>query len=337
MRFKKTSLFFSLLLFVAALRAQVKWTNMDTAFGKLPNGFHVFKSTDSLDGKPFIAWYAAADLNDKHLHFSVDTSKGRRLKPIQFYERGNNPLLVVNACFFSYETNKSLNAVIKDGKLVAFNTHSIPLKGKDTFTYWHPLGSAIGISKKRKADVAWLVTDSTKHFAYASQSVMDAFKDSSWSVDFNSIISAKAAHNLPYDGHIDLHKLKPPFHQWRMQAAVGGGPVLLQNGQINITNNEEKRFAGKAIADKHPRTCMGYTADGKLIIMVIQGRFPGIAEGATLQQEARLLQSLGCVEALNLDGGGSSCMLIKGKETIKPSDKEGARAAPVVFVIKATK
>ena len=119
-----------------------------------------------------------------------------------------------------------------------------------------------------------------------------------------------------------------------MKTAVGGGPVLVQNGAIKITNNEEIKFAGKAIEDKHPRTCMGYTKEGKLIIMVIQGRFPGIAEGATLTQEAKMLVDLGCVEALNLDGGGSSCMLVNGKETIKPSDKEGERAVPAVFLIK---
>ena len=79
---------------------------------------------------------------------------------------------------------------------------------------------------------------------------------------------------------------------------------------------------------------MGYTSDGRLIVMVIQGRFPGIADGVTLTEEAQLLKDLGCVEALNLDGGGSSCMLINGKETIKPSDKEGERPVPAVFVIK---
>ena len=61
---------------------------------------------------------------------------------------------------------------------------------------------------------------------------------------------------------------------------------------------------------------------GKLIIMVIKGRYPDAA-GATLTQEAQLLKNLGCEEALNLDGGGSSCMIVNGKETIKPSDKEG--------------
>jgi exopolysaccharide biosynthesis protein len=119
-----------------------------------------------------------------------------------------------------------------------------------------------------------------------------------------------------------------------MKTAIGGGPVLIQNREIKITNNEEMKFAGKAINDEHPRTCMGYTKDGWLIIMVIQGRFPAIAAGTTLTQTAQLLKDLGCVEALNLDGGGSSCMLINGKETIKPSDAAGQRAVPAVFIIK---
>ena len=104
--------------------------------------------------------------------------------------------------------------------------------------------------------------------------------------------------------------LKP----WNVQWAVGGGPVLMTNGKINITNNQEHKFAGKAILDRHPRTAMGYTQDNKIIILAVQGRFPGIAEGATLTQEAHILKDLGCWEALNLDGGGSSCLLVNGKE-----------------------
>jgi exopolysaccharide biosynthesis protein len=74
--------------------------------------------------------------------------------------------------------------------------------------------------------------------------------------------------------------------------------------------------------------------------MVIQGRSPEIAEGATLEQEAKLMSDLGCVEALNLDGGGSSCMLINGmlingKETITPSDKGMQRPVPAVFIVRS--
>jgi len=111
--------------------------------------------------------------------------------------------------------------------------------------------------------------------------------------------------------------------------------VLVQNNKISVSNEQERMFAGKAILDKHPRTIIGYTSDDKLIIMVIQGRTPGVAEGATLTQSAQLMIDLGCVEALNLDGGGSSCMLINGRETIMPSDKGLQRPVPAVFIIEA--
>ncbi len=313
--------------------AQVKWINVDESYTPLPGSLHVYKTTDSLDGKPFIAYYAKANLKDRDLNFTVDTSRGRRLTPLQFFARDTQPLLVVNCTFFSYETNRSLNVVVKDGKMLAFNTHSIPMRGKDTFQYKHPLGSAIGIDKKRNADVAWLLTDSSKRFAFASQvPVSVALKDSILKPSFGYL----ANNSTYFFNGSDIGPIynKLSFKKWKMSTAVGGGPVLVQEGKIKITNEEEVKFVGKAINDKHPRTCMGYTSDGYLIIMVIEGRFPGIAEGATLEQEAKLLVDLGCIEALNLDGGGSSCMLINGKETIKPSEKGVERPVPAVFLIQ---
>jgi exopolysaccharide biosynthesis protein len=127
---------------------------------------------------------------------------------------------------------------------------------------------------------------------------------------------------------------KADIQKWSMQTAIAGGPSLIRDGHIAITNEQERMFRGKQIEDKHPRTAMGYTADGKLIILVVQGRMPGIADGASLAEEARILKELGCYEALNMDGGGSSCLLVNGKETIKPSDKEGQRPVPAVFMIQ---
>ncbi len=68
--------------------------------------------------------------------------------------------------------------------------------------------------------------------------------------------------------------------------------------------------------------------------MAVEGRFPGKAEGANLEQLSRLLTGIGCEEAFNLDGGGSSCLLVYGKQTITPSDKERQRAVPAVFMVK---
>lgn len=319
--------FLSFIIYIPA-SAQLKWIKVDSLYGLLPSSIHVYKTTGLIDGKPNIAYYVEADLKDKHLEFTADTTRDRRLTPLKFYERNSQPLVVVNCTFFSYETNRSLNAVIKEGKLAGYNIHSIPGKGKDTLTYRHPFGSAIGISKRREADVAWLYTDSTKKYAWAIQNSSDPIKDSFPVIDFKRYIRNRNSLLKHFTG-------VPETKKWKMKTAVGGGPVLLQNGEIRISNNEELKFAGKAIDDKHPRTAMGYTKDRKLIILVIQGRFPGIAEGATLNQEAQILKDIGCFESLNLDGGGSSCLLVNGKETIEPSDKEGQRPIPAVFIVKA--
>ncbi len=298
-----------------ALLAQVRWINVDSLYQPLPPSVHVYYTSDSLDGKPNIAYYVSAELKDKNIDFTAQTGSGKRYTPSQYFESEGKPLVIVNCTFFEFVHNKNLNTVIKDGKLLGYNIHTIAGRGKDTFTYRHPIGSAIGITKKRVADVAWLVTDSTKPYPFATQTVVAASKDSSVKFDWKNITSTS-------------------FRKWKMQTAVGGGPVLVQDGDIKITNNEEMKFGGKAISDKHPRTCMGYTSDGKIIMMVIQGRFPAKAEGATLVQEAQLLQQLGCNEALNLDGGGSSCMLVNGKPTIQVSDKTGERPVPAVFIVK---
>lgn len=288
--------------------AQLKWTCVDSLFSPLPPSVHVYKTTDSLGGAPNIAYYVEADLGDRNLEFTTDTSLHRRLKPSEFYIKNDRPLLVVNATFFSFATNKNLNIVVKDGQKLSSNTITVRGRGKDSIKNYNPHSSAIGINKKRKADVAWVKADSISTKILATQS--------------------------PPRYAIAGTKDPNHFNKWRINTAIGGGPVLLQEGDIKITNEEEFRFTGKAIDDRHPRTAMGYTKNNKLIILVVEGRNPGIASGATLKQEAEIFKDLGCWEALNLDGGGSSCMLVNGKATINVSDKEGQRPVPGVFIIR---
>lgn len=306
-----------LLLFLSvvplALSAQLDWKNVTHSFGDLPTSIEVYRTDNLLDGKPNISFLVVADLKDRQLDFRADTTFQRRLTPSQFHQKLQDPLVVLNTSFFSFTTHQNLNMMVDGGDMLAYNVHTIPGKGIDSLNYRHPLVGAFGISKDRRADVAWTYTDSNSRWPYASQTVVPLLKNQQPTFPLDSF-------------QVSLLK-------WKMQTAVSGGPVLLQNGRIQISNNEEWKFAGKAIDDRHPRSAMGYRADGKLVLLAVEGRNPGKAEGATLNQTAMLLLSAGCVEGLNLDGGGSSCMLINGEETIRPSDKEGQRAIPGIFYI----
>ena len=301
---------------------------MDSLYGPLPPGMHVYTSTSLIGGKPSIAYYVEADLKDKQLDFTVAAKDSVRKTPAQYYRQLDSPLLVVNTTFFDVKTGVNICAVMKDGELVSYHRHTIAGHGKDTLTYHHFLGSAIGISQEREADVAWVYTERGRKTPLAFEKGPQHWVDS---IENNlSVYSfAPNLHHAPTG-----KKRRGQVEHWEMQTAVGGGPVLLQNGKIKITNDGEYRFPGKAIHDRHPRTAMGYTKSGKLIVLVVQGRTPGVAAGADLEQEAAILKELGCHEALNLDGGGSSCLLVNGKETIKTSDKEGERPVPAVFIIK---
>ncbi|HWR32019.1 MAG TPA: phosphodiester glycosidase family protein [Chitinophagaceae bacterium] len=306
--------------------AQLKWQNVDSLYQPLPSSVHVYFTNTQIDSGLFRAYYLIADLKDKKLDFTVDTSKDRRLTPLKFYERNNKPLAVVNCTFFSYETNRSVSVVVKDGKIVSHN-EAVKGRGGDSLRQYYYFKGAIGIFRNRKADVAWLGTNPVLKYAIAYQSPRTRAErgklPSENSVTYND--SSNNFNKRKINGHVDS--------RWKVYTAVGGGPVLVQENNIMITNNQEGMFTGKAINDKHPRTSMGYTKDGKLIILVIEGRNKQ-ASGATLTQEARIFKDLGCWEALNLDGGGSSCLLVNGKETIKVSDAAGQRPVPAVFLIK---
>lgn len=316
-----------LYLFIFSAKAQTKWLNIDSLYQPLPSSVHVYKSTGSLEGKPNVMYYAVADLRDKHLKFTTDTSDKRRLTPVQFYQKDSRPVLVVNCSFFSFATNQNLNLVVKDGKLISYNEETIPAKGKDTLTYFHSFFGTLGISKRRNADIVWTYTDSSKKYPYASEFAISSLRD--------SFVNPTLGYLLRNTSIVlgEGGKISRSLSKWKVQTAVGGGPVLLQNGQIKVTNNEERKFAGKAIKDRHPRTAIGYTKNHEIIVLVSEGRTESAA-GMTLIQLAQILKDIGCEEAINLDGGGSSCMLINGKETNSPSDKGEQRPVPSVFLIE---
>lgn len=304
--------------FSIPLRAQfalLKWKEVTNQFGVLPSAIKVFESESNYMDSAFKGFYVSVDTRDKSLELNTDTTLFRRRTPQAFYDALGQPWVVVNSSFFEFKNNTNVNVVVKDGLPVSYNIHDIPGKGKDTLTYTHVLGAALGMDKKGNMDIAYTYTDSNSKQVMYQQTPMNAFKD--------SIVKLLATDTRLSNMGV-----------WKLKWANGGGPVLMRSGLVNISNNEERKFAGKAINDYHPRTAMGYTKEGILIIMAIQGRMKGMAVGATLPQMANFFQQLDCYEALNLDGGGSSCLLVNGKETIKPSDPSGQRPVPAVFYVK---
>jgi exopolysaccharide biosynthesis protein len=116
------------------------------------------------------------------------------------------------------------------------------------------------------------------------------------------------------------------------KTAIGGGPVLVDEGKY-VNSIEEEMFSGISPDSNQPRTAVGVTADDKMIFFVCEGReMTSGVHGLTTADVAYALLELGCVEAINLDGGGSSCMLVNGKETIKVCDGSQRAVASTVML-----
>ena len=123
-----------------------------------------------------------------------------------------------------------------------------------------------------------------------------------------------------------------PLELAQQTLVVGAGPRLLRGGRVAVTATAEgfappqaPAFYGTFVAARQPRTLAGVRADGKLLLVTVDGRRPGWSTGMTLPEAARLMRSLGAREALNLDGGGSTTMAVRGEVVNRPSDRTGER------------
>lgn len=102
-----------------------------------------------------------------------------------------------------------------------------------------------------------------------------------------------------------------------VHSALGGSARLLRDGEVDPD-------AERLGPDREPRTVAGVTADGTLLLVAVDGRAPGESVGATPMEAARLVRSLGAVDAVNLDGGGSTTAVLDGHLRNSPRGSEHA-------------
>lgn len=118
--------------------------------------------------------------------------------------------------------------------------------------------------------------------------------------------------------HVDLDIKTIP--NWdNVKHIISGGPYLVKNGEVFVDMTEQKLGA---IGGKNPRTAIGYTQDGDFIMVAVDGR-EGASVGLTLKELAWFMKSIGCTNAMNLDGGGSTVMYVNGRVVNMPKVKGG--------------
>jgi exopolysaccharide biosynthesis protein len=122
-----------------------------------------------------------------------------------------------------------------------------------------------------------------------------------------------------------LPLLPDPEGDWeRAEFVLSGGPLLLWKGR-RLEVPEKESISEVFFLARHPRTAVGARADGTLLFVTVDGRQPTVSVGMSIPELTDLMLELGCVSAINLDGGGSTTMVIGGQVVNKPSSFSGPR------------
>ena len=114
-------------------------------------------------------------------------------------------------------------------------------------------------------------------------------------------------------------------------SALGGGPRLVANGIAEVA---QEGFRSDVTQGLGPRTAIGLDSEGRYIIVVADGRRPNYSTGLTLLELAYTLQKLGAVDAVNLDGGGSTAMSLRGRLINRPSDGSERSVSNALLVMR---
>lgn len=228
---------------------------------------------------------------------------------------GGTPLLATNGGYFW--DGESLSLLISGGKVESIAAqYTYPSYEGKQYTAC-PIRAAFGVHADGTMEATWVYCcpdDNNRPYSFSSP------KGNNEKVGvFTSTPHSSSGGKL-----------------WTPQEAIGGGPMLLKEGKNVAESNYWKEVlhsGGTAALTYQPRTAIGYTDDGKIILFVCDGRKMNGSSGYTLPEVADLLKGLGAVWAVNLDGGGSSVMVGKdGKALNSPSD--GAqRRVPTAVVI----
>ena len=257
----------------------------------------------------------------------------------------------INGSFFSYKNNEPAGLLVLDGQIVSSSQLNRSVFGirYDGSTFIDDArvkaavllddGRELTIHRVNHASPRDQMTLYTPHFGRSSRTPIQVDRYEA-AIDATGTVIEVSNGDLPippggyvissqgksYPWLVEL--LQPGTRalvytqlsgEWEgVRYAVGGGPTIVRHGKPHVTAAKE-RFGSHIASGRAPRTAIGYTREGYAVMVTVDGRQPKYSVGCTLNELARLMVELGAVEAINLDGGGSSTMVIHGKAVNKVS------------------
>ncbi|MCK6613944.1 MAG: phosphodiester glycosidase family protein [Ignavibacteriaceae bacterium] len=296
---------FAVLLLLAPLQAQqINFFEITNQYS-LPGNVKIYKGVRS--SPALQCWYIEVDLKKPGAVVKPYFNPAGR-EGITAFSNRFSTIAGINGGYFDVTTGASYSALVNPDILLARNIASVV---RDSRTYYLTRGFW-SIEETRDMAVDWIYHFGTR--------VIDIYR---FTNPLNNAQGTPVPAPSPLNGSA----------MYEIKAGIGGGPVLIKNGQIRVTYTEEVFWgSGVGLTNRDPRSAIGYTEDKRVILFVADGR-QTISEGLSLNELAAVMQSLGCREALNLDGGGSSQMAVGTSLVNRPEGVTAQRAIPTMVAV----
>ena len=270
-------------------------------------GVEIYKTTSQLNGRNFNAWYAIADPTKVDFRVLYPETVGSKKTVASQAEATGDCLALINGAIFG---NYNIGVIITEGKMTQ------QWQGEIEGCYWgtdnqlyqltRPI---IGVDKDGKAGAYWVGVPQQGTFYYYDRPQPNVVGQAKY---------GKVTATSPV-----------PASAWNPYFAISCGPMVLYDGKVCADNTmvDETHYYTNfecwdesGVYSAHPdRSVVGITADGKIVLFICDGRITE-SQGAYIKELGPIMKSLGCVHAMNLDGGGSTGMWVKGSGMINYKD-----------------
>ena len=278
----------------------ISWNEITSNFS-LPSGIKVFKGT-RITPKLEI-FYIDADMNNSNLVIHPYITNPN--KTVKDFVPVVGAYAGINGGFLGGTT--SYSAVVYPEEVKAINVPTVTRNS----TPFPVIRSFFGMNYNKSFNVQWIY-----HYG---NNVEDVFRfDEPMPYNFNQTNPLPA----PDQSSGSVYQ--------NLLVGIGGAPTLVKNNLVNVTYNQEIMWgSGVGYDNSDPRTAVGYTSNNHVIFITADGR-QSQSLGVGLPELAQILVDLGCVEAMNLDGGGSTQMAIGNQYVNSPSEN---RVVPTMLAI----
>jgi len=312
--------------------------------------YHYFAQ---VDGKPVQIYVSDIDLNTGAVRIQpvLAWDNMDRLETVTSMAKRHKPIVAINGSYFNMDPGDAfpVGFLMLDGRVVYFShTHrsafgltrdNIPLFGyprtrgsiyvEDTGEYFY----IDGMNRERSANQAIVYTTEFGARTTTKRSELEIVVE-------RGVVKEIGSRNMriPADGFVislagDAMKYKKLFRigapvklyfvieaEWlRVFNSLTGGPMLIRGGRIVVQETQSEQFK-RSIHERNPLTAVASTANGHLLFVVVDGRRPNFSVGLSYMELSDFLRGIGAVNAIAMDGGGSSIMVVNGETVNKPSD-----------------